>query len=133
MLTGQLTADVLNIPCNSAPDLGETKRDTVPYFQTIEDFWAAIRNGMENPNELVFGEERFADALARFRIRVDTLLKQHPDETIAIVTHGTVMSLYLADVTGREIYPLWASLGMPAYAVLDLPEKSLTELITTVE
>ena len=132
MLTGQLTADVLNIPCESTPDLGETKRDTAPYFDSVDDFRAAIRNGMENPNELVFGEERFADARTRFSNRIDTLIKQYPNQTIAIFTHGTVMSLYLADVTGRDIYEFWTSLGMPAYVALNLPDKTLEKFVQEV-
>lgn len=128
ILTGQLTADVLDIPCETAPALGETKRDTLPYFDKIEDFWAAIENGMRHPDDLVFGEETFTDARTRFANSIDALVAKYPDDKLAIVTHGTVMSLYVSHLTGEDVYTFWRSLQMPTYAILDLDSKSLVEL-----
>ena len=51
-------------PSETAPNLGETKRQTVPYFDAIKsDFKNAIRTAMAQPDELLFGEETFTDAL----------------------------------------------------------------------
>lgn len=129
ILTGQLTAEKLGLPCESAPDLGETKRETIPFYPEVADFNNAIREAMAQPDKLLFGEETFTDARLRFAKRVDSLLEKYPDDTLAITTHGTVLSLYLAHITGRDVYTLWDSLGMPAYVVLDVDTNTLEQLV----
>lgn len=131
-LTGQLIAEALELPVASAPNLHETLRHSVPYFPDVTDFQAAVKRAMRQPDELVFGEERFTDALNRFNVAIETLLTMHPDETIAVVTHGTVMSLFAAQYTSRDIYDIWASLDMPAYAIFERPSLSLIRLVSHV-
>jgi broad specificity phosphatase PhoE len=131
-LTGQLVADVLNVPCETAPDLHETKRETVGYFEHIADFQASVEAAMLEPDKLLFGEETFTAARKRFSAQVDTLLQQYPDETLAIVSHGTVLALYLAHLSGNGAVGIWHSLDMPAYAVIDLPEKTVSKIVTSI-
>src|SRR5687768_5188210 len=59
VLTGQLVADVLAIPCETAPNLHETKRETVGYFEREADFRASVQAAMVEPDKLLFGEETF--------------------------------------------------------------------------
>jgi broad specificity phosphatase PhoE len=131
-LTGQLVADVLNVPCESSPDLHETKRETVGYFEHIADFEVAVEAAMLEPDKLLFGEETFTDARKRLSNQVDTLLQQYPDETLAIVSHGTVLAIYLAHLSGNGAIGIWRSLDMPAYAVINLPEKTISKIVTTI-
>lgn len=131
-LTGQILADELKLPVASAPNLNETLRHSVPYFPDVADFQQAVKRAMQQPDDLVFGEERFTDALNRFNVAIETLLKMHPDGTIAVVTHGTVMSLFAAQYTDRNIYDIWASLDMPAYAIFDRSPLSLIRLVPHV-
>ncbi|MDQ7026424.1 MAG: histidine phosphatase family protein [Anaerolineae bacterium] len=131
-LTGQLIADVLEIDCETAPNLHETRRETVPYFENIADFRAAVQAAMLQPDKMLFGEEAFTGALNRFSQQIDSLLEQYPDDRLAIVTHGTVMSLYLAHLSGQNVVTLWNSLDMPAYAVLSLPQKTITKIFTSI-
>src|SRR5688572_20787281 len=65
-LTGQLVADVLVVPCETAPNLHETKRETVGYFERAADFKASVQAAMVEPDKLLFGEETFTDARERF-------------------------------------------------------------------
>ena len=131
-LTGQLVADVLHIPCETAPDLHETKRDSVGYFEHIAEFQAAVEAAMLEPDKLLFGEETFTDARTRLANQIDTLLQQYPDETLALVSHGTVLALYLAQLSGDGAVGIWQSLDMPAYAVVSLPEKTITKIVTSI-
>jgi broad specificity phosphatase PhoE len=108
--------------------LCETARSTAPYFEDVAEFKRAIQSAMDAPDELRFGEETFYDALSRFRHTVDAIVKQAPDETIVLVSHGTILSLYLSHVSGLSAYTLWELLDMPAYAVLTLPDMRLAEL-----
>jgi broad specificity phosphatase PhoE len=133
-LTGQLVADVLAIPCESAPNLHETKRETVGYFEREADFRASVQAAMNEPDKLLFGEETFTDARERLAEQLDTLLEQYPDETLAIVTHGTVMALFLAHISEQDIVSLWNSLDMPAYAVImvSLGQKQVTKIVASI-
>ncbi|MDJ0974063.1 MAG: histidine phosphatase family protein [Planctomycetota bacterium] len=119
-LTGQLVAKVLQVPMSSAVGLGETRRETLPFFSDVAEFRSLIRRGFEAPDELVVGEERFSDALARFSSCVDDLLDDDPRDVPAVVTHGTVLCLYLSSLTGTPAYALWEPMGQPAYVVVDL-------------
>lgn len=130
ILTGQLVANVLKIPCESASDLQEQSRSTAPYFADVQVFRAKIRAAMAEPDKLLFGEESFTDALQRFTQQIDSLLKQYPDDTLAIVTHGTVLALYLAHLSGQNAYVLWESLSMPTYVVISLPHKTVEKIVT---
>lgn len=127
--TGQYTASKLGIPYRTAPHLHEQKRSTAPYYNHLEDFRAAIRVAMQTPDQLIFGEETFRAAQKRFSQQIEDLLRTYPEETIAVVTHGTVMSLYLEHITGSSAYSFWEQLEMPAYAVLSLPEKKLIDFV----
>jgi hypothetical protein len=49
------------------------------------------------------------------------------------VSHGTVLSLYLAPILQREPYELWRTWGMPAYVVLSLPDMQVVEWVAEVK
>ena len=42
------------------------------------------------------------------------------------------MSLYIASRTGTDCYGYWKRLGMPAFAVLSLPDLRLIETVESV-
>jgi broad specificity phosphatase PhoE len=130
--TGELVADILNIPCEKAPNLHEQRRSTAPYSPSVEVFQAQIQAAMNEPDKVLFGEETFNHARQRFSNQIDALLAQYPDQSLAIVTHGTVMSLYLAQISGEAVFPLWQSLDMPAYAVVSSAQKQITKIVTSV-
>ena len=132
-LTGKIVADVLKIPCEKASNLEETHRKTVPYFDSLQEFKESIRTAMKSPDDLLFGEETFADARKRLSAQIDSLLEKHPGQTLAIVTHATVLSVYLGHILGRDPVEIWNTMGMPAYIVLSLPEKNLLKIVNRLE
>lgn len=132
-LTGKIVADTLNISCEKVPNVQETRRDTVSFFDSLQEFKETVRTAMRNPDELLFGEEIFTDARKRFAAQVDILFEQHPDETLAIATHGAVLSMYLGHILDRDPVEIWDAMGMPAYVVLSLPEKNLVKIVNRIE
>ncbi|MGH9203207.1 MAG: phosphoglycerate mutase family protein [Vicinamibacterales bacterium] len=62
--------------------------------------------------------------------RSEAIVESHQVETVAIVTHGTVMALYVARAAALDPFPLWKRLGTPAFVVLSLPER---RILTVVE
>ena len=131
--TAQTLAAHLNIasPLIVDPDFRETRRDSVPYFDSQGEFHAAIHAAMNTPDAVAFGEESFSSALGRFTLALSRLVNTHHSETIAVVTHGTIMSLLLGHVSDNDTFEIWRGLGMPAFAVLT-PNFDLLDLRSSI-
>jgi broad specificity phosphatase PhoE len=129
--TGQLVGRRLGIPVEAAPNLHEHERPGTD-LDTPEQFQAKVGRLLENPGELVFGAETGDQARERFSAAVDDALKRHPSGDLAIVSHGTVMTLFLARAAGIDPVPFWKQLGLPAFVVLSYPGLSLLEVIESV-
>lgn len=133
MLTAEYTARTLNVSHHSViADLQEQKRETAHYYKSVSDFQAAVINAMHHPDEVVFGEESFTDARLRLDRALHTLMESSPDETVAAVSHGTIMSLWLAPLLNRPVEEVWRAMGMPAYAVIDWTDKRVVHFQETL-
>ncbi len=130
--TGELTAQKLGIPCKIIKNLHEHKRETIPFFDTDEEFLEAVSSLFARPGELVLGEETGQEAQDRFAGAVESIMAAYPQENVAIVTHGTVLSLFASRYTGRAIQPFWQSLGMPAIIAFLYPEMELLAQINEI-
>jgi broad specificity phosphatase PhoE len=98
--------------------LEEQHRMTAP-FLSHSALKEAMRGFFARPAELVFGEETAQAATTRFSATIDLLLGKHTDRNLLVVTHGTVISLYLGLCGRIDPYPLWEKLGLPSFAVVD--------------
>jgi hypothetical protein len=52
------------------------------------------------------------------------LVRATEDEDLIVVTHGTVMSLYLSALLSMDAFQIWESLEMPDVRIVDLSEPS---------
>jgi broad specificity phosphatase PhoE len=127
--TGQIVADSLHLPLETAPGLHEQERGAVTSIGSQKAFQAQVSQLFERPDELVFGTETANQAHARFAGAVAAVIERHPHGNLAIVTHGSVMTLFIARAAGVDPIPFWKSLGLPAFAVLSLPDLRLLEVI----
>jgi broad specificity phosphatase PhoE len=130
--TGQILAELLGLPFEIAPGLQEHERGVVLDLGSREEFQAQVARLFEHPAELVFGYETADQAYNRFAAAVARVLELHPDSNLAIVSHGTVMTLFLARANGFEPVPFWKRLGLPAFCVLSLPDYHLLEAVASV-
>jgi broad specificity phosphatase PhoE len=122
--TGALVAARLGRPVEIADGLHEHQREHVGWLSN-QAFEQAVAAFFTRPDDLVFGEETASQAGARFDAAVRDVLAAHPGQNVAIVSHGTVITLFLAQHTGVAPLPFWSSLGMPAIVALALPELKL--------
>jgi broad specificity phosphatase PhoE len=127
--TGQIVADSLALPLETAPGLHEHERGVVTATGDHGAFQAQVSRLFEQPDELVFGTETADQAHARFATAVAAVIERHPHRNLAIVAHGTVITLFIARAAGLDPVPFWQSLGLPAFAVLSLPDLHLLEVI----
>lgn len=123
--TAQLIAERIgNINIATDTALRETKRKTAPYYANPADF----KQAMHTPDAIQFGEESFTAARTRFEQGLSQILNQTAQGTVLIVSHGTILTLYLAHLTGLDAFTLWNLLDMPAYAVIRRSDNKLCEL-----
>ena len=122
METAQILADSLKIPVQTADGLEEHHRRNVPYFPTQDEFEQAVEQFFRNPQKLMLGEETAQQALQRFTAAINSIIAADPAETAIVVTHGTVMTLYIANVSGVEPMRFWRNLETPSFVALTPPD-----------
>lgn len=124
--TAQPLADRLSLTVDIMPGLHEHERRTANYLGD-EAFQATMARFFAEPDALVFGEETAHQALARFTAVVIDARARHPRGTIALFTHGTVMSLFVAAHSDHEPMAFWRHLNLPAWMVFAVPDFTLLE------
>lgn len=130
--TASILAAHHQLPVQVVDDLREHERRRVGYLSDSA-FQAAVIATLRRPDEPVFGEETATAARQRFTAAISTVLAATPPErSLAVVTHGTVLALYIAAATGVDVVTLWRQLGLPSYVVLSRPELALVEIVDTI-
>jgi broad specificity phosphatase PhoE len=94
--TGQIVAGLLSILCETASDLHEHQRYNAGWQVSREQFQAKVASAFENPGKLIFGSETADETHRRFAAAMTHVLERHPAGSLAVVTHGTVMTLFIA-------------------------------------
>jgi 2,3-bisphosphoglycerate-dependent phosphoglycerate mutase len=119
-------------PVTIVPDLREQERRRGPHL-TPQAFQEAVIASLRHPDEVRFGEESAGAARQRFTAAIaDQLAATPPEQTLTVVTHGTVLALYVAAVTGVDAVDLWRRLGLPSYVTLTRPDLTLVDVIETI-
>jgi broad specificity phosphatase PhoE len=131
--TGQIVAGTLGLSLETAPGLHEHERGPVRDLGNREEFEAQVARFFEHPDRLVLGCETADEAHARFARAVTSVVERRPSANLAIISHGTVMSLFVARATGLDPLPFWKGLGLPSFVVLSLPELALLEVVADME
>jgi broad specificity phosphatase PhoE len=126
--TTELVAARLRIETETAPDLDEHRRPFVAagFEDTMKRFFA-------QPTDRIFGEESANEARARFAEAINAVLRAHPDRTLGIVTHGTVIALYAAPYFHTGAAALWQRLQHPSFVVIDTDTGAALRIVDEVE
>lgn len=122
--TARVLAGFLGVPLEVRDGLQEQARATAPWFLNEVEFRAAIEQLFAHPAERVFGEESANEAHGRFSGAVERVMGERDGDEI-IVTHGTVLSLFISRANNLDTAAFWRSLGMPALVTLAWPSKQL--------
>jgi broad specificity phosphatase PhoE len=117
--TAAILAAQLGLTAGEDAGLNEHRRENVPYLDR-PNFEASIRRLFVEPDTLVFGLETATQAYTRFAGAVARTLAAHPAGDVALVTHGTVMTLYAERHAGVEPFAFWQALTMPDLVVLPI-------------
>ena len=129
--TGKLVGERLNVPVEEADGLEEHDRSNVPHMRSGE-FISHMELFFRRPRELVLGSETADEAAERFAAAVDAVLANHPAGNIAVVSHGTVLALFIAQHTKQNGFELWRRLGLPSMVAMDVPGFGVVEMVEKV-
>lgn len=93
------------------------------------EFRAKVSAFFAQPSTLVFGAETADDAYARFSGAIDEATELDMQRSLVAVTHGRVISLFVARRNDLDAYGLWVRLGLPSIVVLRLPDHRIEEVV----
>ena len=129
--TAQLLGTAWQLPVTPVRGLHEHERAGEPLV-TASEFQRRVRELFARPRDLVYGTETGEGARRRFDGAVATVLAADSDDVI-IVSHGTVMTLFVAGAAGVEPFAFWQSLDMPCAVTFTLPALSIAGLTSIDE
>ena len=81
---------------------------------------------------MVLGRESAIEVGERFARAVASVIARHERGNLAIVAHGTVISLFVARHNAIEPFALWQRLGLPSFVVVSVPTFVLVEEVAEV-
>lgn len=128
--TAAIVSEALGMQFESPVGLHEHERPD-PGLLEQPEFERRVAQLFARPSEIVFGAESANDALHRFASAVDRAIADDRG-TIVVISHGTVISLFVAARAHADGHALWQTLGLPSYVVFELAKFRLTELVSAL-
>jgi len=122
-MTAELIALSLGSEVNLDAGFVEHRRPGLGFLPPKE-FESAIRLAFARPDERVFGGESANEALARF----ESAIERHKARPLIVVTHGTILSLFIGRHSRMEPFSLWTSLKLPEAFLLDEENRSFERM-----
>jgi len=117
--TAQIIAASLGVGVEIRAGLEEHHRENEAFIVGDIEFRARLKRFFDHPDELVFGSETANQALERFERAISALMADGHREEV-VVTHGTVMSLFLGTQSGNP-FEIWRDLATPDYRAVIWP------------
>jgi len=130
--TGRIVAEYLGAPLEIIEDLHENDRTGQGWLGS-EELEARIARFFAMPDQHVMGNETADEAHARFAAAVEDICTRHPNGTIVIVAHGTVITLFVSRRARLEPFPFWKRLGLPSFVVFSLPDHMVRTVVDRIE
>jgi broad specificity phosphatase PhoE len=81
----------------------------------------------------LMGLESADESVRRFNATIEQLVLEHPEGNLVVVTHGAIMSLFIALYNAVDPFSYWTKLGLPSMAILSLPDYHLLETVPTIK
>ncbi len=119
--TARILGEQLNLKPVLQDGLEENDRTGFPFFRDKSLWKGRFSEFFAKPDEPCIGRETAHQALERYSESIAAAVGRHPGESLAVVSHGTVISLFVSRHNDVPAFRLWQSLGLPSYIVLELP------------
>lgn len=129
--TAEIAASVVGLEeVEQVHDLREHERKNSKII-SADERRALVIESLRRSNELIFGSETVETARSRFADAITRLLQETSASTVAVVTHGTVMSAFVAHLLNADPGPIWNSLGLPGTLEIEWPDP--TEIVSQLK
>jgi broad specificity phosphatase PhoE len=112
--TASILSAQLSVEFHARPDLYENDRTGFPFLPR-EEWEQRFREFFDHPDHVCIGTESAAAAALRFSRAVKDMLDQAEGKTPAIVSHGTVITLFTAQYNLLSPFDLWRNLSLPSF------------------
>lgn len=122
--TANLLAADLDLRVEQDSRLCENDRTDLPKL-SAEEFQCVLREFLSHPSDIVMGHESANNALNRFRDAIEAAVNTCIQGNVAVVTHGTVISLFVAAHNDLDALAFWRQLQLPGLVVLSIPDYKL--------
>ncbi len=127
--TAEIIAPALGASVRSHPGLVEFDRPALPLMDEHEHA-SLNRRVFAEPSLAVLGSESADAAQRRFAAAIDEIVGTAAEHHATIaMSHGTVISLFVASHNDLDAFDLWQSLRCGGACVLRLPDFALIELL----
>jgi broad specificity phosphatase PhoE len=122
--TAEILAAPLGLRVLSDPAFDEHRRPTWRFDPNPTTQIARVLRALASEHEEVEGAESAYAARRRFAAGIAA----HAERPLIVVSHGTALSLYAADVAKLDPQDLWRTLGFPEALVLDAEGRLLERI-----
>ena len=129
--TGQIIASELDRPMQVVKELAEHDRSNVPVMETRE-FISSVALFFREPDRLVLGRETARDAKSRITRAIESIMRDHAGKDLAVVSHGTVISLFAAEIVEEDAFQLWRRMGLPSYIAMDWERREVIRVVERI-
>jgi broad specificity phosphatase PhoE len=116
--TAEPIAAKLGLGITTVRALREHDRTGEPFLRSDQEFQRRLRELFERPAERAYGRESANEARQRFGSAIARIEQRSSCERPVVVTHATVLALFLASKTHRNAWDIWKQLTMPCYVFL---------------
>jgi broad specificity phosphatase PhoE len=118
------------IPVGSLAGLAEVSRGHEVYH-SAGDYDKILGQFFAFPDHAIAGWERGTDALRRFANSVNYIINQHPNQSIALLSHGTILTLYTAMLDQHPpTLARWRSISFATVAAVEIESQHLVTPFT---
>ena len=122
-------AEELGVTSNTASGLEEFDRPVLPIMST-EEHSHLNKPIFEDPDKLTIGNESGSAALLRFEKAINGEKELVPSErNLVIVSHGTVISLFVQKHNELNGFDLWKKLTCPSFVELGLSRFQVVRIV----
>ena len=129
--TARIVATALEKRIEVVEGLHEHDRNNVGFLEK-KKFEASVAQFFNQPNLLTFGNETANQAHHRFSRTVMGIIEKYADKNIALITHGTVLTLFVSRLVGIEPFAFWKDLALPSWVVLSHPDLGLRRVCKSI-
>ncbi len=114
MIISSVEPKAMAKPFRTLKGLHEHDRTRVEFLDR-EQFKSLVEDFFNHPGKLVMGWETANQACERFSNALQSTAMEDPNKNMVVVSHGTLITLFVERAAGLEAFPFWEKLDLPSF------------------